>query len=415
MEGEGMKDVRLRKKQIIEVLVICVLFLAMAWYVESTDRKLDEQNRILRGEPGDGTDHVELELDIEGIVDQYPYSLEVDEQRLTWKEATVQFDKAKEEIEASFYSEGEDSNHVTQNVCMKETYVGGLVEADWMLDNYSVVDIDGQIHAEESEKEGIPVQATVELSLGKYEENYSFYFRVFAREKSAEETLLQHVQEAINLEQEKEGSTYLHLPEQVDGYTVSWGQAREHLVFKVLFLEIVIVILLRFVLLERAREQERLRREEMMLDYAEVVNKLLILLGSGMTLKQAWNRIAARYSDKRDKIKLPKRHIYEEMLTTAHEIQDGESERISYQKFGERTGLGAYQRLVRILVQNVQTGSRGLCQLLEQEAETALEERRAMARKLGEEAGTKMLLPLILMLGIVIAIIMVPAIQSFNA
>ena len=175
------------------------------------------------------------------------------------------------------------------------------------------------------------------------------------------------------------------------------------------------MILLRFVLLERAREQERLRREEMMLDYAEVVNKLLILLGSGMTLKQAWNRIAARYSDKRDKIKLPKRHIYEEMLTTAHEIQDGESERISYQKFGERTGLGAYQRLVRILVQNVQTGSRGLCQLLEQEAETALEERRAMARKLGEEAGTKMLLPLILMLGIVIAIIMVPAIQSFNA
>ena len=96
------------------------------------------------------------------------------------------------------------------------------------------------------------------------------------------------------------------MPEQVDGYTVSWGQAREHLVFKVLFLEIVIVILLRFVLLERAREQERLRREEMMLDYAEVVNKLLILLGSGMTLKQAWNRIAARYSDKRDKIKLTK-------------------------------------------------------------------------------------------------------------
>ena len=70
MEGEGMKDVRLRKKQIIEVLVICVLFLAMAWYVESTDRKLDEQNRILRGEPGDGTDHVELELDIEGMVDK---------------------------------------------------------------------------------------------------------------------------------------------------------------------------------------------------------------------------------------------------------------------------------------------------------------------------------------------------------
>ena len=56
----------------------------------------------------------------------------------------------------------------------------------------------------------------------------------------------------------------------------------------------------------------------------------------------------------------------------------------------------------------------GLCELLEQEAADAMEERKTLARKLGEEAGTKMLMPLILMLGIVIAIIMVPAMLSFN-
>jgi hypothetical protein len=60
------------------------------------------------------------------------------------------------------------------------------------------------------------------------------------------------------------------------------------------------------------------------------------------------------------------------------------------------------------------TGSKGLCRLLEQESQNALEERRALARKLGEEAGTKMLLPLMMMLGIVIAIIMVPAMLSFQ-
>lgn len=41
----------------------------------------------------------------------------------------------------------------------------------------------------------------------------------------------------------------------------------------------------------------------MKLDYAEVVSKLLILLGAGMSLKQAWNRISAQYSDKRQKNK----------------------------------------------------------------------------------------------------------------
>lgn len=152
----------------------------------------------------------------------------------------------------------------------------------------------------------------------------------------------------------------------------------------------------------------------MRLDYPEVVNKLLILLGAGMSLKQAWDKISARYSDKRPKETKSPRYIYEEMLVTSHEISDGESERRAYQNFGERTGLGVYHRLVRILIQNLNTGSRGLCQLLEQESQTALEERRALARKLGEEAGTRLLLPMMLMLVIVIAIIMVPAMLSFN-
>ena len=117
------------------------------------------------------------------------------------------------------------------------------------------------------------------------------------------------------------------------------------------------------------------------------------------------------------------------MIITNHEILDGESERLAYQKFGERVDLGEYQRLIRILIhrkqnirlplirillQNLQTGSRGLCKLLEQESENALEERKALACKLGEEAGTKMLLPLMMMLGIVIAIIMIPAMLSFQ-
>jgi len=167
-------------------------------------------------------------------------------------------------------------------------------------------------------------------------------------------------------------------------------------------------------MLERKRTAEKERKEQMLLDYSDVVSKLLILLGSGMTLKQAWNRISAQYSDKRKKKETDKRYIYEEMLTTNHAMLDGESERSAYQKFGERTDLAVYQRLMRILLQNLQTGSRGLCQLLAQESESAMEERKALARKLGEEAGTKMLLPLMLMLGIVIAIIMVPAMLSFQ-
>ena len=40
---------------------------------------------------------------------------------------------------------------------------------------------------------------------------------------------------------------------------------------------------------------------EMKLDYSDIVSKLAILLGSGMTTHQAWNIISARYIDERQR------------------------------------------------------------------------------------------------------------------
>ena len=57
-------------------------------------------------------------------------------------------------------------------------------------------------------------------------------------------------------------------------------------------------------------------------------------------------------------------------------------------------------------------GSEGLISLLESEAEAGMEERRQQARKLGEEAGTKLLLPMMLMLILVMGILIVPAILN---
>jgi hypothetical protein len=66
-----------------------------------------------------------------------------------------------------------------------------------------------------------------------------------------------------------------------------------------------------------------------------------------------------------------------------------------------------------VLSQNLKKGARGLTDLLETEAEASLNERKNHARKIGEQAGTKLLLPMILMLGIVLVILMVPAFLSF--
>ena len=51
---------------------------------------------------------------------------------------------------------------------------------------------------------------------------------------------------------------------------------------------------------------------------------------------------------------------------------------------------------------------------MEQESADAFEERKNLAKKYGEEAGTKLLLPMMIMFGIVVAVIMVPAMMSMR-
>ena len=404
----------MNKKKWMEVGLVCLLFLFLAGYVEASEKSLNHQNEIVRGKEGSRDNLVELTVDAGDLLKAYDYELMVPAVKITEKQAKKYFTQAEREIDASFFSKGETGEHVTTAVNMKENYVGGLVKAEWSLDHYDVVDTDGQILSDELTKQGTLVQATADLRCGEEKESYVFSFMVFPRKLSKEEQILVDIQNAVEQEGNQKGKEVFILPDEVNGIQLEWKEKKQHLVLKVFFFELIVVILLRLVILERAKTEQNKRKEQMSLDYSEVVSKLLILLGSGMSLKQSWNRISAQYLDKRQKNECTERYVYEEMVITNYEICDGESERIAYEKFAERTGLGPYQRLVRILIQNLQTGSRGLCELLEQEAADAMEERKAYARKLGEEAGTKMLLPLVLMLGIVIAIIMVPAMLSFK-
>ena len=71
-----------------------------------------------------------------------------------------------------------------------------------------------------------------------------------------------------------------------------------------------------------------------------------------------------------------------------------------------------YMKLSSLLEQNRRTGTKNLVQLLEQEMTSAWEEQKHTARRLGEEAGTRLLAPLFLMLVVVMVIIMVPALMA---
>ena len=152
------------------------------------------------------------------------------------------------------------------------------------------------------------------------------------------------------------------------------------------------------------------RREQMLMDYPGLIMKFTLLVQAGLTARKAFQKIALDYG-KREAGK--KREAYEEIRVACYEMDSGISEAEAYRRFGERCGQVKYKTLSTLLIQNLQKGSRYLADLLEKESVEAWEERKRKARVLGDTAATKLLLPMVLMLLVVMAVIMLPACLSF--
>ena len=151
-----------------------------------------------------------------------------------------------------------------------------------------------------------------------------------------------------------------------------------------------------------------------MLDYSDVLSKLMVLTGAGLTVRNAWERMVWDYETGRREKKLPERAAYQEMSRTYYQMQGGMAEGEAYREFGRRCRLQPYLKLSGLLEQNRKSGTKNMKAILQTEMTDALEQRKNLARRLGEEAGTKLLIPLFLMLGIVMVMIMVPAMMTMG-
>ena len=244
---------------------------------------------------------------------------------------------------------------------------------------------------------------------------HEFGFTVYKREKGEEEVFYENLYQLIAESGEREGMELLSLPTEVNGHRLIWKNKESNLPIQVFLLGMMIVCLLPALEREREKEAKEKRQAQLMREYSDMVNKLALLLGAGMTLQGAWRQITKNYSEEKIRKRCSERIVYEEMLIAQREIENGKGEIKAYEAFGERCELQKYRKLSSYLVQNLKKGNKGLCELLEREAAEAFAERKNIAQQLGEEVGTKLLFPMLLMLGIVIFIIMVPAVLSFES
>lgn len=406
----------LKKKRMVPVILFLTAVLGILVDLsENRQSAIDEEKQIVRNEPGQGEKTEALEAEIPELEQSESYTVSITERQLTEEERKRVLDEAVKEAEQIFHGSNPSMEEVREAVVLPETLQDGLVQAEWNFDNYEVMQPDGKIQQENIPQEGILVQAKLHMSCQGTEQIYEFYFKVLPPQLSETEQFWEDLSSAIRAaDEETSYSSYYTLPDSVDGHTVIWKEKQSKTAVTFAFLGVIAATALAFKDKENEKKRQELRENELLLTYPEMVNKLTLLLGAGMSMASAWEKIALTYKRQSEQGQVKKSPVYEEMLVAYHEMQDGIGERNAYLRFGERCGLTQYRKMVSLITQNVRKGQKELTKLLEEEADEAFHLRKELAKKAGEEAGTKLLMPMMIMLALVMAVILVPACMSFQ-
>lgn len=385
------------------------LLLAAVSFGWSMLRKEDvPDQRLQRPAYGEGNRTEALEAEIDGEEVQ-TFEITVRERVYTEAEKQQHLDAAILTLDEILPGANGSLDEVRQDLAFPKTLEDGAVQIGWTTVPYGVIDESGRLLGSE-DVDGVLVEIQGTLTCGGKEALYTAYAKVFPQEMPKEEQLHQSILNELSREDSEHGSeAVLELPAEVDGRQLHWLYDKENPVPKVFGVTFLAIFVIWVGMDQQIHRQAKERQAQLLLDYPDLMWKLAMLLGAGMSMKGAFWRLSGQYERKKNGI----RYVYEELTCACYEMQSGIAEAEAYERFGRRCQLPEYIRLGTVLSQNLRKGTKGLNAILEQEAAASFTERKNNARKLGEKAGTKLLFPMLLMLGIVLVILMVPAFLSF--
>lgn len=402
---------KLDKRQVICVSLGIILALAVT-FVEKQDTVLTKGNGLERNTYGQG--ETQQEILVEGLLaKKVPLAVRIGERRYTKEEAADAIHMAAEELSAQIAGGNESLEQVQSRLELVTWLDKYGISVRWQPDDTELISASGEVFNSGCPESGRETFLTATLKAGEYAEDYIYRVNVLPPGRTQEEKELADFENFLmEKEEEQKYSEVFILPEEFEGKTLTYSadRGRSSLMFPLLGILAAILLPLK----DRQREQEAKKKREcqMMMDYSEILSRLVVFLGAGLPVRKAWAKIVEDY--RRTEEKAGERAAYEEMAAAYYLMQRGVPEIQAYSEFGNRCRVLPYRKLAGILEQNVKNGSKSLTPVLEAEMEAAFEQRKNLARRLGEEASTKLLLPLFMMLLIVMVMITVPAFLAFG-
>lgn len=358
---------------------------------------------LVRPSSGKNSKMQELQVEIDGKT--YPFSVVLE--AVPWEEEALleYLREALDGLEVLFLKDNMDLEHIQTEVSMPSTYPGTPIAIQWYLDSWNYIEPDGTVKNEGlTSPAALKVQAV--LSLEGQSLTWEQEVWVCPFEKPNLKQKLRMVAYQIQVLQQNPQERLI-LPDRVAGESIQWYPKADR---RYLWVMILTLLSLGITVAGRRQEEEKeqkKRSQRMQLDYPDIVSRLSLYMSAGISTRNAWERIVSN-----ERVK--DRAAYEQMRTALYEMQSGVPEAQAYERFGTRCHMPAYLKLGTLLSQNLRKGTKNLAEILKEESREAFEDRKALAKRMGEECESKLLFPMLLMLLTILILVMYPAVISFQ-
>ena len=404
---------RRQKEYVIKKLSLCIMIiivgLTLSLLLWIKDRSQTEivDNRIERNPYGDGEKNVTLVGKSENGT--YEIDLSVEEKRYSDTELNDLLTEFIPLLETNMLGENESLDRVAYDLRFIDGISGFPFTVEWQVDDI-YISRDGTLMEDTLDAPKL-VELTAIISCESFEARHELNCMVYSKavQPSQSEQILKALQK---IQSETRDHEFMTLPSEINKEKISWSYRKSYTELLFLIATPLIALIMYFGTDRDLKKQVNDRKEQLQLDYPEIVSALALLIGAGMTVPNAWQRVAKDYRVRKQETGR-KRYAYEEMLLTIYEMESGVAQTKAYERFGRRCRVQCYNRLSTMLSQNVKKGATNLAALLREEAAYAFEERKHTARRFGEKAGTKLLMPMMMLLCMIMIVIMVPAFKTY--
>lgn len=386
------------KKTLIIVLVI--LSLSILLFLKSgTDGEDIYEYEIEKTEPGTGTAEYLLDANI-GETYVGEIVINIPEKKYTKEELSELSSRCIEEIKTKMLGDNSAFSKIEKDLVFFDSLDGYPFEIFISSDKLEKFSENGQILTDEV----FDTEITIILSCQDYKRSVRVRAQVFpgpdVRARVYRNELLAKLESSENVTEDN-----IILPKEIMGESVSYRvpTTKRKGIYPVV--GIIAALLIPMASKRDEKKKSDQRKKEILKEYPLLVQKMSLYQATGMTIRNIWVAIYEEGIKKKGR----NNPLYQDMGIAINELQSGISEAVVYKRFGERTNVPELVRFTALLSQNLKKGSSKLKELLDEEGQKAYETRKQRAIKEGEEAGTKLLIPMTILLVLILLMIMVPA------